>query len=205
MDSEELMDVQCVTVLQGHSQDVKSVKWHPSLPIVVSSSYDDTLRVWEESGDDWESVATLTGHSSTVWSFSFDASGTRFVSCGDDRTLIVWKHLNLLNNPAEKKWMNVCTIQGHHQRVIYTVDWCPHTDLIACGGADDTIIVFKQDEEFDSSMREENFSNVCKIESAHAGDVNCVSWNPTIVGLLASAGDDDKIKLWKWTGSEGEI
>ena len=34
--------------------------------VLVSASYDDTLRVWEADEDDWTSVQTLDSHSSTV-------------------------------------------------------------------------------------------------------------------------------------------
>ena len=81
-------------MLHGHSQDVKMVAWHPSKEVVpppnggrlfpaedkfavnsdrgplaqvlVSASYDDTIRVWEADEDDWTSVQTLDSHSSTV-------------------------------------------------------------------------------------------------------------------------------------------
>jgi WD40 repeat protein len=38
-------EYECVVVLQGHTQDVKMVQWHPILDILVSVSYDNTIRV----------------------------------------------------------------------------------------------------------------------------------------------------------------
>lgn len=38
-------DVECLAVLQGHTQDVKMVKWHPTQNWLVSASYDDTIKV----------------------------------------------------------------------------------------------------------------------------------------------------------------
>src|SRR5262249_25080500 len=35
-------EFECLAVLQDHTQDVKSVSWHPSEPILASCSYDDT-------------------------------------------------------------------------------------------------------------------------------------------------------------------
>ena len=38
-------EYECVSVLPGHMQDVKMVQWHPLLDILVSVSYDNTIRV----------------------------------------------------------------------------------------------------------------------------------------------------------------
>ena len=35
----------CIEVLSGHTQDVKSVLWHPDEETMVSTSYDDTAKV----------------------------------------------------------------------------------------------------------------------------------------------------------------
>lgn len=39
----------CIAVLQGHTQDVKMVQWHPSADVLFSCSYDNTVKV---QGDD---------------------------------------------------------------------------------------------------------------------------------------------------------
>ena len=86
-DEEETFE--CAGVLEGHSQDIKFVKWippacscassgsghhrgGPSRPtkLVLSGGYDDTLKIWEENPnrqDDWHCTATLVHHTSTVW------------------------------------------------------------------------------------------------------------------------------------------
>ena len=77
-----------------HLQDVKMVCWHPKGEVLVSCSYDDSIKVWVEDDGEWECAQTLAGpglgHSSTVWGVSFDASGQRMVSCSDDLTLKIW-------------------------------------------------------------------------------------------------------------------
>ncbi|KAA8518580.1 hypothetical protein F0562_016054 [Nyssa sinensis] len=70
-------EFECVSVLQGHTQDVKMVQWHPLMHVLFSCSYDNTVKVWAEDGDsdDWHCVQTLgesnDGHSSTVWASIF--------------------------------------------------------------------------------------------------------------------------------------
>jgi WD40 repeat protein len=41
------------------------------------------------------------------------------------------------------------------------------------------------------------WEQLCSVAAAHSADVNCVKWHPTDPTLLASAGDDGVIKLWR--------
>jgi WD40 repeat protein len=60
--------------------------------VLVSCSYDDTIKVWLDDDDDWFCSETLKGHTSTIWDMAFNASGTLLASCSDDRSLIIWKY-----------------------------------------------------------------------------------------------------------------
>ena len=90
--ADDVDEFECAAVLYGHTQDVKHVRFHPSEDVLLSASYDDTIKVWREDdgGGDWYCAQTLTGHASTVWGLAFDATGRRFVSCSDDLTVAVW-------------------------------------------------------------------------------------------------------------------
>ena len=52
-------DYECASVLSSHTQDVKSVKWHPHKDTLLSTSYDNTIKIYEEQDDDWECINTL--------------------------------------------------------------------------------------------------------------------------------------------------
>ncbi|KAH1090307.1 hypothetical protein J1N35_017564 [Gossypium stocksii] len=59
------------------------VRWHPTMDILFSCSYDNTAKVWwsEDTDGDRDCVQTLgessNGHSSTVWSLAFNAKGDK--------------------------------------------------------------------------------------------------------------------------------
>ena len=93
-------------------QDVKMVAWHPSGELLVSASYDDTVKLWVDSGDDWECVQTLSGsgvgHTSTVWGVAFSADGGRLVTCSDDLSLKFW---SCQLGPGEC-WLCTCQALG---------------------------------------------------------------------------------------------
>ncbi|XP_024515677.1 protein CIA1 isoform X1 [Selaginella moellendorffii] len=192
-------DFQTVSVLNGHSQDVKTVLFHPTEDILVSSSYDNSIKVWapDPNGDDWSCVQTLAepnqGHSSTVWSVAFDADGKRMVSCSDDLLLVVW---DTSTNPLESSWKHLCTLSGYHERTIYSVHWSRRSGLIASAAGDDAIRVFAEANDPSYTSRAV-FSMVGKQQKAHSTDVNCVRWHPKDDDILASAGDDGLVKLWR--------
>lgn len=108
---DEALEFLCGAVLSGHTQgilfiahlalhcfycnfvilDVKNIIWHPSQDLVISASYDNTIRLWtpwasesistsqdeEEYDSDWHCAYTLEGHLSTVWSVSFSKTGIK--------------------------------------------------------------------------------------------------------------------------------
>eukprot|EP00920_Eleutheroschizon_duboscqi_P009141 GHVT01020938.1.p1 GENE.GHVT01020938.1~~GHVT01020938.1.p1 ORF type:complete len:585 (-),score=134.39 GHVT01020938.1:294-2048(-) len=85
-------DFFCAAVLNGHSQDVKSVCWHPmAADVLFSTSYDDSIRVWTSLEDEeWGGLQTLRSHKSTVWNLSFNRYGSEMVSGSDDQTIKIW-------------------------------------------------------------------------------------------------------------------
>jgi WD40 repeat protein len=125
---------------------------------------------------------------------------------------------------AEVKWKCLSTLSGFHERTIFSVDWSASGDIVT-GGADNAIRIFlppvassstrnssgdagASEQQGSSSIRSlfmNGTSNsslawrmVCSKEGAHSLDINCVRWNPTDVTLLATAGDDCTIKLWRY-------
>ena len=103
-------------MLDGHTQDVKCVRWHPIRNVLISASYDDTLKFWNEDGGDWYCHDTLTGHSSTVWSCAFNSSGDKLISCSDDKSIILWKNVYDNNLGA---WNKYQTLKNRHKYSIY--------------------------------------------------------------------------------------
>lgn len=99
-DNDAPVDFECAAVLGGHSQDVKNVAFAPTLLRhsshfnsadasfelvnpkyldIVSSSYDDTSKVWRNfaatAEDEWHCVQTMTIHKGTVWESRFQPQG----------------------------------------------------------------------------------------------------------------------------------
>lgn len=191
----------CSDVKSDHTKDVKHIVWHPQHNILVSTSYDDTVKFLHKEGDDWKCFETLTSHTSTVWSADFSSSGEYLVTCSDDKTVRVWKNHShhLLPQVEENSWKCVSVIQGYQNRTIYDVSWCKEKNMIASASGDNSIAIYSQDE---SSPQSDLFICVDKLSEAHECDVNSVKWNPKETTLLASSSDDSSIKLWNYKQDE---
>jgi WD40 repeat protein len=197
-------DFECISVLQEHSQDVKMVMWHPKEELLVSASYDNTIRFWTEDEDDWYCSGVLQGHQSTVWSIDFNRDGNYMVSASDDKTLKVWTSVK---DPTRRNpiWKCIETISGQHDRCIYSVSWSKIHDYIATASADNHVRIFSVQYSKDDPSEHSISLNLCwKQYEAHGKlDVNASIWCPlTEYGqLLATAGDDGLVRIWRWIPS----
>lgn len=191
-DSDEDIHVDCVAVLQEHTQDVKQVLWHPYISdLLFSASADDTIRLWKEASDEdefnaspgeWFSYKTLTKHQSIVWSIDISKwdKGRWLVSVCENGSICIWD--------GSLDWQCVHIIQSSTilSRPLYTVSWSSVHRIFSTAGGDDSIYIYHWDS---SSLR-----LLCKKDRAHDGDINHLLWINE--SLLASCGDDLYIRLW---------
>lgn len=177
------------------------VAWHPRGELLASCSYDDTIKLWVNDGDEWVCAQTLggsgIGHTSTVWGIAFDSQGKRLASCGDDLTVRVW-HCGF--NGSQPNFKLESTITGYHERTVYSVDWS-QSGLLATADGSNCIKVFQQSMHYDGAMDPNappaSWHLASHVRQAHDLDVNCVRWHPSRQHLLASAGDDGTVKIWR--------
>lgn len=212
-------DFECLAVLQSHTGDVKTVAFAPSHgqfgdgdEILLSASYDDTIKCWAEDAGDWYCALTLSGvHSSTIWSISISPGGVRMISGSGDQSLAIYRCYTV----GEKKsmedesrddgmhsdgtWKCVGKLPNAHKHVVYSVDCAPSKaghGRIASSGGDKAINIYR---EIGGSSDAPMFSLDVGLANAHDGDVNCVKWHPIMGKILASAGDDGLIKIWSYS------
>jgi len=168
-------------------------------------------------------AGTGVGHTSTVWDVAFNPTGDYLASCSDDTTLKIWE---CSRDSGEMRCSLATTCSGYHKRTIFSIDWAallPSSsdrssggsnspcEYIATASADNSICVFAVEQATAAGAALENGGVAagggggsmscqleCRKEQAHPCDVNCVRWHPKEGNLIASAGDDGCIKIWKF-------
>lgn len=115
-------DVKSISFAPSHGQ------WGEGEEILISASYDNSVRIWAEESGDWYCAATLgsnssiipksisesndgtnatnnaanaTVHTSTVWALAITPSGVRFLSGSEDGSIAIWK----MYTASERKQM----------------------------------------------------------------------------------------------------
>ena len=129
-----------------------------------------------------------------MWGLCCDAEGSR-VPSATRRMILLWRVVRATRKSLELVSRNMVPTKA----ALYSVDWSP-SGLIATGMADNSISLL-QAEKAEVSPEDPGASRqvlklVKEIRGAHDGDVNCVRFNPKDPGVLASAGDDEVVKVW---------
>ncbi|PPR81739.1 hypothetical protein GOBAR_AA38975 [Gossypium barbadense] len=143
------------------------VRWHPTMDILFSCSYDNTAKVWwsEDADGGWDCVQTL-GESSKFLSTSLWSVVTRppfgrlllmlrETNC-DDLTLKLWEaDIIRMQSGEGYAWNHLCILSGFHDRTIFSVHWSSFNlkpivyglrplqeGIIDSGAADDAVRLF---------------------------------------------------------------
>jgi WD40 repeat protein len=82
-----------VATLVGHSQKIRHVAFHPTAPLLATTSNDKTAKLWQISRDNSSAkcVATLEGHSGDVRSVAFHPTLPLLATVSHDKTLKMWR------------------------------------------------------------------------------------------------------------------
>ncbi|KAA0203948.1 hypothetical protein HAZT_HAZT010188 [Hyalella azteca] len=113
--------------LTGHRAPVTRVVIHPVYSLLVSSSEDGTIKIWDYETGEYE--RTLKGHTDSVQDIAFDPAGKILASCSADMSIKLW---DLSTFECTK------TLHGHDHNVS-SVTFLPTSDFLLSASRDKSI------------------------------------------------------------------
>ncbi|KAB7494522.1 Lissencephaly-1-like protein [Armadillidium nasatum] len=158
--------------LSGHRAPVTKVIFHPKYSLLVSSSEDATIKVWEFETGDYEK--TLKGHTDSVQDIAFDHSGKILASCSADMSVKLWDF---------DSYECLKTLHGHDHNVS-SVAFLPSGDAVLSSSRDKTI-----------KMWEVATGYCVKTFTGHREWVRMVRINND-GSLIASCSNDQTVRVW---------
>ncbi|KFH40478.1 putative WD repeat-containing protein-like protein [Hapsidospora chrysogenum ATCC 11550] len=114
--------------LQGHSQRVCRVEFHPSGKYLASASEDTSWRLWDT--ETTSEIVLQEGHSRGVYAISFNTDGSLLASAGLDSIGRIWDL---------RSGRTVMILDGHldgHIKPIHALDWSSDGHRVLSGSAD---------------------------------------------------------------------
>ncbi|XP_023210427.1 lissencephaly-1 homolog isoform X1 [Centruroides sculpturatus] len=158
--------------LSGHRAPVTRVIFHPVYSVMLTSSEDATIKVWDYETGDFEK--TLKGHTDSVQDIAFDHTGNWLVSCSADMTIKLWDF---------RGYECIRTMRGHDHNVS-SVSFMPSGDHIVSSSRDKSI-----------KMWEVATGYCIKTFTGHREWVRMVRVNQD-GSLLASCSNDQTVRVW---------
>lgn len=159
-------------VLRGHTDDVWSIAYNEDGTLLVSGSWDQTLRLWDLTTQ--KSIRTFSGHTKGVVAVAFSPDATMIVSGSYDHTIRIW-------DTEDGDCLQL--LEGHTEWV-WGVAFSPDGGLVASASGDQTVRLWQ--------IR--TGTELARLEG-HTDQVWSVAFSPD-GRYLASGGNDGLVLLW---------
>lgn len=159
--------------MYGHTSSITSVEISNDMKIIISASYDRTLRIWNvENGDSVHLINAASGRFTEV---KINPASNQFASGGTDSTINIWDLNNFNLIKTFKKDMGVVNSISYHNSGSY----------LASGGSDKKIYIWDLKADSVLTTLEEHDGSVTSLEFSSEGDD------------LISGGIDGKVIIWR--------
>lgn len=167
--------------LSGHRAPVTRVIFHPMYSVMVSSSEDGTVKVWDYETGDYEK--TLKGHTDSVQDIAFDHTGKFLVSCSADMSIKLWDF---------STYECLKTLHGHDHNVS-SVTFMPTGDFLLSSSRDKSI-----------KMWEVATGYCVRTFTGHREWVRMVRVSAD-GSLIASCSNDQTVRVWLTQSKECKV
>jgi hypothetical protein len=157
--------------LNAHRNKISGLSFNPEGKLMLSSSWDRTVRVWNARTG---MLLKDLYHTNVVHSASFSRDSRYILSVTDDYSVSVWDGLNY----------KLAAQLGSHRALISAADVCIHPYRVATGAKDGSMKLW-------DLTKNELIANL----TGHQGEVKQLCFSPHSK-VLVSGGADNLISIW---------
>ncbi|RZC71675.1 hypothetical protein C5167_035223 [Papaver somniferum] len=168
-----------VKVFEAHTDYIRCVAVHPTLPYVLSSSDDMLIKLWDwEKG--WMCTQIFEGHSHYVMQVTFNPKDTNtFASASLDRTIKIWN----LGSPDPNFTLDA------HLKGVNCVDYYT--------GGDKPYLITGSDDHTAKVWDYQTKSCIQTLEG-HTHNVSAVCFHPELP-IIITGSEDGTVRIWHAT------
>lgn len=192
----EFPSMNAMLLLAGHRGPVLSAAFFPPavdptkdgsdelLPMVVTTSWDHTLRLWNSTGSN---IGVLKGHEKGVYSVAVNTVNKQMASASGDSSVHIWD-ISYITLSVDA--VDTVDQQGSHTKAVTSVSISPDGLQIASASADCSIRIW-------STLT----GDCIQLLSSHSSKkINSVTFSQD-GQWLASGGEDKIVRLWRTADS----
>ncbi|KAK7269406.1 hypothetical protein RIF29_22134 [Crotalaria pallida] len=173
-----------------HTDRVSCVRFSPntsSQHVLVSCSWDQTLKVWDSSSNNLKLMHTLTGHSDRVNTVAVARDGTRCVSGGNDGLIMLWDMI---------QGKRLCSLETGY--IIYAMSMNPARDWVSVGTEESVMIWDLERESVIHELKTEEAEERVFNPYEEDGIIYCTSLSWSNDGSTLFCGyTDGVVRVWE--------
>ena len=175
-----------IHTISGYTQAVRSISFNGDGTRLASGGNNNSLKVWDMTGERPTLVNTLSGHGRNIKAVAFSPDGKRLASGGQDGAISSAAHVNVWN--MEQTTPTSIKLEGH-TGVVWSVAFNEAGTRLASGGSDKSIRIWNMEQTTPTSIH---------TLTEHGNYVNSVAFNKAGT-RLASGSSDNFIMIWDLT------